>query len=126
MFFLQISSNIQRQQESFKQVPSVRPVERQLQQLSVAPKTQQVTIPSRATLDPPVKQLSVPTQAVRASSKSPPAPAAAPAAKGPTTASQPGRQSSPANPFGDDLDTGPNPFGDPNEDDYDDSLNPFS
>ena len=101
--------------------------------MALSPKTQQVNIPNRSTFDPSVKQLSVPaTSAVRARSKSPPAATAAaatPASKGLSAASKPVRQSSPANPFGDDgddVEASANPFGDPDGDDYDDTLNPFS
>jgi hypothetical protein len=108
----------------------MRPVERQFQQLSVTPKTQQVSIPTRSAFDQPAKQLSVPKEPVKSSSKSPTA-TGSPVVKTGLTASKATRQSSPAmtasNPFGDigDDDTETkNPFGDPDE--YDDSLNPFS
>ena len=138
-------SNIQRHPERPIAVP-MRPVEKQLQQMSITPKTQQVSIPARATSDQPIKQLSVPNEPIgRPRSISPAAatainatpsraslsPAVAPASKTSLMLIAPAktaRPTSPAaaaspNPFGDDDDTR-NPFGDP--DDYDESLNPFS
>ena len=120
-------SNIQRHPERPIAVP-MRPVEKQLQQMSITPKTQQVSIPiGRPRSISPAAATAINATPSRASLS----PAVAPASKTSLMLIAPAktaRQTSPAaaaspNPFGDDDDTR-NPFGDP--DDYDESLNPFS
>ena len=117
----------------------MRPVEKQLQQMSLT-KTQQMSIPSRVSLDQPVKQLSVPTdKLVRPRSESPAVANKSPrtnlqvttAARQPSPLSRVATGESAPNPFGDCNDDGgdesaKNPFGDPDDEDYDDNLNPFA
>ncbi len=119
----------------------VRNVEKQLQQMSLT-KTQM--IPARPAEQQPAKQMSVPTdKLIRPNRSSSPAAAAttvkttvARASLPVASASKTVRQPSPlaaggdaSNPFGDDFEeteSGKNPFGDPDDEDYDDNLNPFS
>lgn len=122
----------------------VRNVEKQLQQMSLT-KTQM--IPIRPAEQQPAKQSSVPTDKLirsnRASSPAAPSVKAsvsraslpvAPASKvvrqpSPLAAGGDASAAAGANPFGDDFEqseTAKNPFGDPDDEDYDDKLNPFS